>query len=136
MQVLKRIRMKLKDRRGMSQYLEFMIAFVMLMTVIATGLEVAGVMSLKKGIEDTATETARYIELRGAVDSAVYREFDRLKNVTGVDGDLSVDGDFFSGKKLQLEAPFTVTVKAEGHIFTVKVPLIAKATGRSEVYHK
>ena len=47
MQVLKRIRMKLKDKRGISQYLEFMIAFVMLMAVIATGMEVAGVMSLK-----------------------------------------------------------------------------------------
>lgn len=136
MQGLKRIWAKLKDKRGMSQYLEFMIAFVMLMTIIATAIEVAGVLSIKKGIEDTATETARYIELRGEIDSAVYREFDRLKDVTGVDCELSVDGDYCSGKKLQLEAPFTVTVQAQGHIFSVKVPLTAKATGRSEVYHK
>lgn len=136
MQVLKRIRMKLKDKRGMSQYLEFMIAFVMLMTVIATGIEVAGVLSLKKGIEDTATETARYIELRGEVDSTVYHEFDRLKSVTGIVGELYVEGDFYSGKKLQLEAPFTVTVSAVGHLFYLDIPLKAKATGRSEVYHK
>ncbi|WP_101909048.1 DUF4320 family protein [Marasmitruncus massiliensis] len=136
MWAFKRVRAKLKSRCGMSQYLEFMIALMMLLTLIATGIETWGVLSLKKGIEDTATETARYIELRGAVDSAVYDEFNRLRSVTGIDGELSVEGDFYSGKKLQLEAPFTVTVSAVGHLFYLDVPLKAKATGRSEVYHK
>lgn len=130
------LRRKLKSKSGIALYLEYMIILLMMMSVIATALEVAGVMSVKKGIEDMATETARYVELRGAADDSVYGEFARLKSVTGVDAELSIDGEFSSGRKLQLEAPFTVTVDAEGHIFNIPVPLVAKATGRSEVYQK
>ena len=126
----------MEEQKGMAQYVYFLIVFFMLMVVIATAMEVAGVLAVKKGIEDMATETARYIELRGAVNDEVYSEFERLKGVTGVDAELSVTGDFSSGSKLQLEAPFTVTVEATGHIFNLDVPLVAKATGRSEVYHK
>lgn len=134
---MRRLREKLASKRGFSgQYVSFLIVFLMLMVIIATAVEVAGVFTVKKGIEDMATETARYIELRGAVGGAVNSEFARLKSVTGVDAEFTVDGDFSSGGKLQLEAPFTVTVTAEGHLFYIDIPLVAKATGRSEVYHK
>jgi len=130
-----RVLRKLKSKRG-SGYIQFMVSTLMLMTILATFLEVAGLFVIKGSIQSIANETARYIELRGALNSAVYSEFDRLKGVTGVDAALSVDGDFSSGGKLHLEAPFTVTVSAEGHIFHLDVPLLGKATGRSEVYHK
>lgn len=126
----------LRSKRGMSQYISFSIVTLMLMAVIATAMEVAGIFTLKKGLEDTATEIARYIELRGAVNSAVYSEFDRLKSVTGVPAQMNVDGQFQSSGKLQLESSFTVTLTASGRLFYLDVPLVAKATGRSEVYHK
>lgn len=133
---MQRIWKVLRSKRGMSQFLGFSISMLMLMVVIATAIEVAGILTLKKGLEDTATEIARYIELRGAVNGAVYSEFDRLKSVTGVPAQINVDGQFQSGGKLQLEAPFTVTLTATGKLFHLDVPLVAKATGRSEVYHK
>ncbi len=127
---------KLRCKRG-SAYVQAMVAFLILMTLVATAVEVYGVILLKEKLVNMANETARYIELRGALNSEVYSEFDRLQGITGADdAQLSVDGDFSGGGKLQLEAPFTVTVSATGHLFYLEIPLQGKATGRSEVYHK
>lgn len=131
-----RVWQKLQSRAGVALYLQFLIVLVLFMTVISAAIQVGGVLAIKKGIEDTATEMARYIELEGAVNQAVSAEFARLKSVTGVDCEMDIDGAFASGKKLQLESTFTVTITGEGRIFELPVPLIAKATGRSEVYHK
>lgn len=131
-----RILKKLKSRRGLEQILYSMVIAYLFMVLVSFGIEVTGVVVQKKGIEDMATETARYIELRGAVNDAVYNEFERLKSVTGVECELEVDGDFSSGQTLQLEAPFTVTVTTDTHLLLLDIPLVAKATGRSEVYHK
>lgn len=131
------IRKKLRCRRGMSQYISFLVVLFMLMTVIAASLDIAELYTMKKSLDNVATETARYIELRGAVNDAVYSEFERLKATVGPeDATLTVDGDFSSGNTLQLEAPFTVTVSDTGNLFLIEIPLIGKATGRSEVYKK
>lgn len=120
----------------MNEYIQVMLVSVMIATLISFGIQVWTLLSLKGDMSDTAVELARFIELHGAVDSEVYDEFDRLKHVTGAECDLDIDGDYYSGSKLQLEAPFTVTVTSVGHLFKIPVHLNAKATGRSEVYHK
>ncbi len=83
MSVIRRLCKKLRERRGMNEYIQVMLVSVMIATLISFGIQVWTLLSLKGDMSDTAVELARFIELHGAVDSEVYNEFDRLKHVTG-----------------------------------------------------
>lgn len=132
MKLFKTIKKKLFSRRGASDYIAALVGFLILITVVAIGLETYGIYMTKKDCEEVAGEIARYVELKGAYDNVARSEFARLCDTAKLDATLEVT----KSGKIQLEDEFTVTVATTEHLFTIPVPLQGKATGRSEVYHK
>lgn len=93
-------------------------------------------------LNSMAHEVARVAEIRGEIGSAVNAELARLKSISRLDPDMTVRGSFIgSSRKMQLDSEFTVILTEEtsfgiGGMFEVKVPITAKAVGRSEMYWK
>ncbi len=127
-----RVKKKLLSRSGSGEYVAALVGFIILVIVIATVLEVYGILMTKRDCEEVAGEITRYIEIKGAFDNLARSEFERICEVDRLDATLSVT----KSGRIQLEDEFTVTVETTDYIFTVPVHLNAKATGRSEVYHK
>lgn len=130
--MLKKLWNKLCERNGVSTYIAALLGLVMLALLLVMALDTYAIMMTKKDCEEVAGEIARYVEIKGAYDNRAKAEFERLCNVTKLDGILSID---VSGK-VDLENEFTVTVSTREKLLTFDIPLQGKATGRSEVYHK
>ena len=132
---------KLRQRQG-----DFTLngAFILLFVAVVLILFISalGAVSTSMKLHSVTAELVRYVELRGRVDAQVYIELDRLANVAGVTVEsFNIDATYFSGDKIQLGTPFSVTLTATGHlgiggIMDADIPLTATVSGRSEQYWK
>lgn len=130
---------KLKENRG-----EFTIngALIMLLVVflMVSFISVIGVANQGMRLHSMASELARYIELRGKIDDAVYTELGRLETVSSITADLQISADYISGTaKIQYGNTFRVTLSSSGHIglggiVSIPIPLHSTVSGRSEQY--
>lgn len=116
------------------------IVFVMFLAFFLSFFPVVTRISVQNSM---ANELARYTEIRGAVDSSVTAEFERLKQTSTItDAELYWDVDFIEGtNKIALQEPFTITIHSKakigvGTVFAIPVTVKSKASGRSENYWK
>lgn len=112
-----------------------LVVFLMVLTISTIGAANQGMR-----LHSMASELARYIELRGKIDDAVYTELQRLENASGITTDLQISANYISGtSKIQYGNTFNVTLSASGHIglggiVSISIPLHSTVSGRSEQY--
>lgn len=91
---------------------------------------------------DVLHSLARYVEQRGCVDSAVYKEFDRLIGKTGLtDCTFDVAADNGDTGKIQFGEGFSVILYSKqsfglGGVVSIPIHLKQSVFGRSEKYWK
>ncbi|NCC69100.1 MAG: DUF4320 family protein [Clostridia bacterium] len=88
----------------------------------------------------------RSIEITGQYDEAETRNIvDRMKSSDLEDINVQVDAVYYSGRKIQLRQPFSVTLTASYRItvltlgenpVVITLPITVKVAGMSEVYWK
>lgn len=133
----------LKDNRGEFS-LNGALIFALVAFLLVVGLSAIGVGLQRGKLNSMATELARYIDIRGKVDSSVNTELERLEASTGIKADLSIEDVSYlsdSKKTIQFGEPFTVKLTTKtsigaGGIFTIPFTLHGIGSGRSEQYWK
>lgn len=110
--------------------------------ILVLSISVIGTINSTARLHSVADQLARYISIRGVVDSSVTQEQERLISNSGLDCTVSVSADYIGGtKQIQFGDPFTVTVEYQarfgiGGIVSIPVTLNSRAEGRSEIYWK
>ncbi|MEA4934340.1 MAG: DUF4320 family protein [Lawsonibacter sp.] len=132
---------KLKETRGEFS-LNGSLILLLVFACLALAISVLGVANRSMKLHTMASELMRYTEVRGQVDSAVYGELDRLKDVTGMDANCTITANYLSGTtKVQFGEPITVCLEYPvrfgiGGVLSVPMTLRATVAGRSELYWK
>lgn len=138
MKLRRKICAVLKDRRGASAFADMSVMVIVFMMLLALTISFMNIYAKHNLTNTMAHEMARYIEIKGTIDSDTNAEFARLKQTSGFE---SATVSFDKSGKLDLEESFTVTVTVQerfgiGGIQVIPVEVKAIATGRSEVYQK
>lgn len=132
---------KLKENKG-----EFSVkgAVILLLAsiVLVLSISVIGVVNSKSKLDSISNQLARYVSIRGAVNSSVLLEQQRLIANSGLDCTVTINANYISGtKQIQFGDSFTVTVEypakfGVGGIMSIPVTVRSRAEGRGEVYWK
>lgn len=136
--IIQKIKLKMKDRRGLATYIELAILLLVCMMLLALSVSFFQIYAKHNLVNSMAHELARRVEVTGEVGSSTYAEFERLKLASGY-RDATVS--FSHSGRIPLEEPFTVVVMVPqkfgiGGIQIIPMTVKAVATGRSEVYWK
>jgi len=132
---------KLRENKGefsIKGAVMLLIASILLVFFIS----VMGTVSCASKLHNISDQLARYISIRGVVDSSVTEEQERLIENSGLSCTVTISADYIGGtKKIQFGDSFTVSVEnatkfGVGGIVSVPITLRSKADGRSEVYWK
>ncbi len=132
---------KLKENKG-DFGIKGAIILVIASIILVLSISVIGTVNSKSKLDSIANQLARYISVKGVVDSEVYAEQTRLITNSGLDCTVSVNATYISGtKRIQFGDPFTVVVEyptkfGVGGILAMPVTIRSKDEGRSEVYWK
>ncbi len=127
----------LKSKEGQG-YLDTCILVLCAMLVIALAVRVLPVLIMKNKLDTFATELCREAEIAGRVGTETTRRALVLQENTGLHPNIV----WSDNGKIQLNEEITVTLTLEtniglfGGFGSFPVKLQAKATGKSEVYHK
>ena len=127
---------RLKDNRA-SGYIDVVVVILAAMLVLALVVGVFPVYLAKSQLDTFAQELCREAEICGAVGSQTTSRELILREKTG----LSPTVTWSKTGNIQLNEEFTVTLTSEydigfGGFGSWPITLTAKATGKSEVYHK
>ena len=127
-----------KYRRG-ALSIQTAVFFMVVAAAVSLIISVFAVYSKASAQNAAAHDIVRFIELRGAADDTVYKEFARLKTASGLDCTMTVSAN--NAAKIQFGDEFTVTLisKAKiglGGVISAPVTLRSVAMGRSEKYWK
>jgi len=130
--MLKRIR----NNRG-SGYIDVVVIVLSVMLVLALAVSVFPVYVAKSQLDTFAQELCREAEICGRIGSETSSRELVLQERLG----LTPDVTWSTTGNIQLNEEFTVTLTEEydigfGGVGSFPVTLTAKATGKSEVYHK
>ena len=127
----------LKSRRG-EGYIDVAVLVLCVMLVIALAVSVLPVYVTKNKLDTFAAELCREAEIAGRVGSETTLRAQVLSERMGIEPDVS----WSKSGNIQLNQEFTVTVTLQtdlglfGGFGSFPVTLQAKASGKSEVYHK
>lgn len=119
-------------------YIDVCVLVLCAMLVIALAVQVFPVFIAKNQLDTFATELCREAEISGRVGTETNRRAAILKENTGLSPDIS----WSKTGSLQLNQEVTVTLTLRlniglfGDFGSFPITLKAKATGKSEVYHK
>lgn len=138
MRMIEKIKRKLKEKSGMSAYISIAVVVIVVVMLLVTNVTFLGIYAKYNQVNAMAHEIARYVEIKGQVNSDTYAEFERLRDAAGF---TSAEVSFSRSGKIPLEDAFTVTVVVKskfgvGGIQVIPVNVTAVASGRSEVYWK
>lgn len=127
---------KLRCNRG-SGYIDVVVIVLSAMMVIALAVSVFPVYIAKSQLDNFAQELCREAEICGRIGSETASRELVLQEKLG----LTPEVEWSKTGNIQLNEEFTVTLTDEydigfGGFGSFPVTLKAKATGRSEVYHK
>jgi len=130
---LKRI---LKCNKGES-YIDTVVIVLVVMLVIALVMKVFPVFIVKNDLNIFAYELVRVAEIEGRIGSETTVKTNELKATLGIDPTIT----WSRTGRIQLNEEFTLTVTQVVDIGffefgSFPITLTAKASGRSEVYHK
>ncbi len=126
----------LRSRRG-EGYFDAAIIVLVVVMVLALILSVAPVVSAKIQLDNYADELVREAEIYGRIGSETTSRARVLTEKTGIKPKI----EWSKTGKIQLNQEFTVTCTYKmkisfGDFGNFPVTLTAKASGKSEVYHK
>lgn len=127
----------LRSKRG-EGYIDVLILVLCVMLVIAVAVSVLPVFVTKIKLDTYASELCREAEIEGCVGTQTTLRAQVLTEQTGLDPDIS----WSKTGNIQLNEEVTVTLTTEvdiglfGGFGSFPVTLMAKASGKSEVYHK
>lgn len=129
---------KLKCKKGSSLAIEIAVTMIVILMLWALVMGVLQIFFIQQRATLVASETTRYVEIKGRVDSSSYAEFERLKEVANLEGATVV---FSHNGAIPLEDEFTVTVIVPytfgvGNIISTTKNFKIVYSGRSEVYWK
>lgn len=138
--VLNKLVEPLRNNKG-SILLEFLVAFILLCTCIALFVTMMPVFEVKNKAEYIAKELVRTAAVKGT--TTIQQRIDVLQEESFFTFVLNWDGtEYIEGsKKVQLRNTIMVEVITEydigfGQFGSFPIPISAKATALSEVYHK
>lgn len=127
----------LKSKRG-DGYIDVCVLILCAMLVIALAVRVFPVFIAKQKLDTFATELVREAEIAGRIGSETNRREQLLRENTGLNP--VVLWSELGTVQLNEEITVTVTLQMDiglfGNFGSFPVTLKAKATGKSEVYHK
>ncbi len=127
----------IKSKRG-EGYIDVAVLVLCVMLVIALAVSVLPVYVTKNKLDTYAAELCREAEIAGRVGSETTMRAQVLSERMGIEPDVS----WSKSGNIQLNQEFTVTVTLQtdlglfGGFGSFPVTLQAKASGKSEVYHK
>lgn len=126
-----------KEKRG-EGYIDTVVLVLCTVMVIALAVKVFPVYITKMQLDNFANELVREAEISGQIGIETKRRETTLKEKTGLNPTVS----WSESGKLQLNEEVTVMVTLErniglfGEFGSFPVRLQARASGKSEVYHK
>ena len=127
----------IKSKRG-EGYIDVAVLVLCVMLVIALAVSVLPVYVTKNKLDTYAAALCREAEIAGRVGSETTMRAQVLSERMGIEPDVS----WSKSGNIQLNQEFTVTVTLQtdlglfGGFGSFPVTLQAKASGKSEVYHK
>lgn len=127
---------RIRNNRG-SGYIDVIVIVLSVMLVLALAVSVFPVYVAKSQLDTFAQELCREAEICGRIGSETSSRELVLQERLG----LTPDVTWSTTGNIQLNEEFTVTLTEEydigfGGVGSFPVTLTAKATGKSEVYHK
>lgn len=127
---------RIQNNRG-SGYIDVVVIVLSAMLVLALAVSVFPVYVAKSQLDTFAQELCREAEICGRIGSETSSRELVLQERLG----LTPDVTWSKTGNIQLNEEFTVTLTTEydigfGGVSSFPVTLTAKATGKSEVYHK
>lgn len=126
----------LKSKRG-EGYIDVVVVVLVAMMVIAMAVKVYPVFVLKSDLNTFANELARVAEIEGRIGSETTAKKNELRASLGIDP--AVNWSTSGSIDLNEEFSLVLTLPVDIGFFefgSFPITLTAKATGRSEVYHK
>jgi hypothetical protein len=126
----------LKSKRG-EGYIDVVVVVLVAMMVIAMAVKVYPVFVVKGDLNTFANELARVAEIEGRICSETTAKKNELRASLGIDP--TVNWSTSGNIDLNEEFSVVLTLPVDIGFFefgSFPITLIAKATGRSEVYHK
>jgi len=126
----------LKSKRG-EGYIDVVVVVLVAMMVIAMAVKVYPVFVVKSDLNTFANELARVAEIEGRIGSETTAKKNELRASLGIDP--TVNWSTSGNIGLNEEFSLVLTLHVDIGFFefgSFPITLTAKATGRSEVYHK
>lgn len=128
----------LQSARG-EGYIDIAIGILCLLLVVALAVSFFPVFTTKQQLDLFAAEIVREAEITGGTN--VSARIHTLRQQTGLDPQIEWNCDYFSGSRVQLNGDISVTLTDTVDIgFFIfgpfPVQIRARASGKSEVYHK
>jgi hypothetical protein len=126
----------LKSKRG-EGYIDVVVVVLVAMMVIAMAVKVYPVFVVKNDLNTFANELARVAEIEGRIGSETSAKKNELRASLGIDP--AVNWSTSGSIDLNEEFSLVLTLPVDIGFFefgSFPITLTAKATGRSEVYHK
>ncbi|KAB3536287.1 DUF4320 family protein [Alkaliphilus pronyensis] len=126
----------LKSKRG-EGYIDVVVVVLVAMMVIAMAVKVYPVFVVKSDLNTFANELARVAEIEGRIGSETTAKKNELRASLGIDP--TVSWSTSGNIDLNEEFSLVLTLPVDIGFFefgSFPITLTAKATGRSEVYHK
>jgi len=126
----------LKSKRG-EGYIDVVVVVLVAMMVIAMAVKVYPVFVVKGDLNTFANELARVADIEGRIGSETTAKKNELRASLGIDP--TVNWSTSGNIDLNEEFSVVLTLPVDIGFFefgSFPITLTAKATGRSEVYHK
>jgi hypothetical protein len=126
----------LRSKRG-EGYIDVVVVVLVAMMVIAMAVKVYPVFVVKSDLNTFANELARVAEIEGHIGSETSAKKNELRASLGIDP--AVNWSTSGSIDLNEEFSLVLTLPVDIGFFefgSFPITLTAKATGRSEVYHK
>jgi hypothetical protein len=126
----------LKSKRG-EGYIDVVVVVLVAMMVIAMAVKVYPVFVVKGDLNTFANELARVAEIEGRIGSETTAKKNELRESLGIDPTVNWSTSGNIGLNEEFSLVLTLPVDIGFFEFgSFPITLTAKATGRSEVYHK
>lgn len=126
----------LQSKRG-EGYIDVIVIVLVIMLFITLAVKVFPVFIAKNQLDTFATELVREAEIAGRVGSETTAKANQLKSQIGIEPVISWSKT--GNIQLNSEVTLTLTLQHDIGFFnfgSFPITLTAKATGKSEVYHK
>lgn len=126
----------LKCNKG-EGYIDTVVIVMVVMLILAMAMKVYPVFIVKNDLNTFVNEISRVAEIEGRIGTVTTQKTNELKTTLGINPTVS----WSRSGKIELNEEFTVTASQIVDIGffefgSFPITLTAKATGRSEVFHK